>query len=123
MKHKTLNKITLCCDLVNVLGAHEYEKECEKYGVSRLFDAPDAEVLKLWTDSCKLTEKRAKLIIDAVSTFNRKNLNRQIYAKLSVNYGDVTLTINKVKYDSCGYVSAITALRHLGLRLTFKEMH
>ena len=123
MKHKTLNKITLCCDLVNVLGVNEYEKECTKYGVSRLFDAPDDEVLKLWIYNCELTEKRAKVIIDAVSAFNRKNLNRQIYAKLSVYGGDVTLTINKIKYDSCGYVSAITALRHLGLRLTFKEMH
>ena len=120
-KLDTNTKIDYCCNIVIVLGPDQYDAACRENGVSRLLDAPDEYVLKLWAKTCELTQQRAQRIVNLVGAFNRKNLARQINAKYSVNAGRVTLTINGVEYTRADYVAAVTALRYAGLKFDFER--
>lgn len=113
-------KIGYCCNIIVVIGSEQYDAACREHGVTRLLDAPDDYVLKLWYDHCYLTQQRAIRVVNLVGAFNHKNLARQIKAAYSVYSSYVTLTINGVQYKHADYVAAVTALRYLGLKFDFK---
>jgi len=115
-------RITLGCDLIVVLGADAYEDICRKHGVRRLLDAPADIEQNLWLEHCFLTKERAQKIVNKISQFNFNNLSKQIKASYSVYSSYVTLTINGIEYGHADFVSAVTALRYLGLRIDFNEL-
>jgi len=115
-------RITRGCDLIIVLGTNAYADVCRKNGVGRMLDAPADIEYDLWLEHCFLTKERAQKIVSKVSHFNFNNVSRQIKAGYSVYSSYVTLTINGVEYKHADFVSAVTALRNLGLRIDFKEL-